>query len=386
MRFIPSILTSLLEPVDRRRFKAIVDRHGGDAYAKSFSTWEHFVALIFAQLSGSTSLRAIETGFNAGANHHYHLNCGPLARSTLADANARRPAAIFADVFDGLVASLGRKTRREARETLRLIDSTPVPLGHLFDCAASNGRIRGFKLHVLHDPVRSMPLKAHMTPANVNDIAFGRDLQLERGVTYVFDKGYCHFEWWMEIAEAGSFFVTRPKTNMRWKTLRKRALGATQGDGFTVRADREVKLASKGDSKLAVFLRRITVRRDNGDVFDIITNDSVRSAVELASCYKARWQIEIFFKWIKQNLNIRKFIAINENAVRLQILAALIAYALMHIAREKTKTPLSPRRFAELASAFIHARRPMEAIEKPPPDKARPKSAVNTSQLEFGYA
>lgn len=387
MRFTPSILTSLLEPIDRRRLKAIVDSHGGDAYGKSFNTWEHLVALVFAQLAGATSLRAIETGFNAASNHHYHLNCGKIARSTLADANARRPVAIFAEVFERLAASLGRKRRNEARDALRLIDSSPVPLGPLFDCAASNGRIRGFKLHVLQDPARAMPLRVHITPANVNDIAFGRDLQLETGVTYVFDKGYCHFGWWTQIDAAGSFFVTRPKTNMRWKTLRKRQLETIQGDGFSVLADREVKIASKGDSKLPIFLRRITVKRENGDVFDIIANDPHRSAVELAACYKARWQIELFFKWIKQNLNIAKFIAFNENAVRLQILAAMIAYALLHIARQKTRTTLSLRRFAELAGAFIHARRPIAAIDKPPPiNPTGPRSTANTQQIEMAYA
>lgn len=387
MHFTPSILTSLLEPIDRRRFKAIVDSHGGDAYGKIFNSWEHLVTLVFAQLAGVGSLRAIEAGFNAASNHHYHLNCGRIARSTLADANARRPVAIFAKVFERLAASLGRKTRNEARDTLRLIDSSPVPLGPLFDCAASNGRIHGFKLHVLHDPARAMPLRSHNTPANVNDIAFGRDLQLETGVTYVFDKGYCHFGWWTQIDAAGSFFVTRPKTNMRWKTLRKRQLETVQGDGFCVLADREVKIASKGDSKLPIFLRRITVRRDNGDVFGILANDPHRSAVELAACYKARWRIELFFKWIKQNLNIAKFIAFNENAVRLQILAAMIAYALLHIARQKTRTTLSLRRFAELAGAIIHARRPIAAIDKPPPiNRAGPRPTANAQQIEMVYA
>ena len=387
MQFSPSIFTSLLKPIDRRQFKAIVERHDGDAYDKSFGSWQHVVALVFAQLTGATSLRAIETGFNAQANHHYHLGCGKLSRSTLADANARRPAGVFSELLDRLMGGLGRKQRRDAKAALHIVDSTPVRLGHMFDCAAFNGRIRGLKLHVLHDLDGACPLAAGITPANVNDITFGRGLPIETGVTYVFDKGYCHFGWWTSIDKAKAFFVTRPKVSMRWKTQRLHALGKTQGDGFSVIADREVKLASKGDSKLPIFLRRITVKRDNGDRFDIISNDRNRSALELAACYKARWQIELFFKWIKQNLNIRKFIAVNENAVKLQILAAMIAFILLALARKRSASNLSPRRFIELAAAFIHTRRDIARIDKPPPvNPSRPKPTSNPDQIDFNYA
>lgn len=386
MRFTPSILTSLVKGIDRRAFKATVARHGGDAYVKSFGSWEHLVTLVYAQVSGADSLRAIEAGFNAQSPHHYHLGCGKVARVTLADANARRPHAIFAELFGQLAAGLGRKARAGAMGALRLIDSTPVPLSDVFDCAASNGRIKGLKLHVVHDPGACSPMACDITPANVNDIGFGRGLALEEGITYVFDKAYCHFGWWAKIAAAGAFFVTRPKKNMRWKTLRKRPLGETQGDGFRVLADREVKLASKGDSKLAIFLRRITVKRGTGDVFDVITNDKHRSARDIAACYKARWQIELLFRWIKQNLNIKKFMARNENAVRLQILAAMIAFVLLQKARQATRTHLTPRRFAELVKAFLCTRRTIADIEKPPPIHPSKAKPPNPAQLAFRYA
>ena len=136
----------------------------------------------------------------------------------------------------------------------------------------------------------------------MNDITFGRERPIDLNVTYIFDKAYCHFGWWTNIHAAGSFFVTRPKKNMRRKTLRKRFLDETQSDcagkGFTVCGDREVRLAVKGYSKLPIFMRRITIKHNTGEVFDIITNDFVRSAHDLAACYKAGWQIELFFKWI----------------------------------------------------------------------------------------
>jgi putative transposase len=386
MRFTSSILTSLLKSIDRRHFGKLVEKYDADAYGKHFNSWQHLVTLVYAQLSGAQSLRAVETGFNAQSHHHYHLGCTHVARSTLADANQRRPAGMFMELLEHLMAGLGRTQRKEIKSALHLIDSTPVPLNRMFDCAASNGRIVGLKLHVLHDPHSSLPRTIAITPANVNDIGFGRGLSLESGVTYVFDKAYCHFGWWMEMEAAGSFFVTRPKKNMRWNTLVTRELKDREGDGFTVCADREVQLASRGNSlkTLQIPLRCITIRRDTGEPFDILTNDLSRPAVDLAACYKARWQIELFFKWIKQNLNIARFMATSKNAIHLQIIAALIAYILIQKARMATQSKLSARRFCELVGSFIHTRRPLASIDKPPPIHPS-KPQKNTKQMEFTY-
>jgi putative transposase len=377
MRVLPSIFTSILKPIERRAFKVLVSKHRSDAYGKSFNSWEHLVALLFAQVTGALSLRAIEVGFNAQVNLHGRLCCSRIARTTLADANARRPAALLAELFGQLVGGLGRKLRHEAQTVTRLIDSTPIPLNHLFTCAASNGHIKGFKLHVLHDLGQSCPVAALITPANVNDIGFGRALKLESNVVYVFDKAYCHFGWWLDIHQAGSVFVTRPKTSVRWKTLVIRSVSKLSGEGFKVLADCEVKLASKGDSTLPMELRRITIERDNGKIFDIVTNDMQRSALAIAALYKARWQVELFFKWLKQNLNIKKFIAYNDNAVRLQIFAALITFVLLQIARQNSAAHIPPKRFRELVRAFIHTKRKIQTIEKPPPGRAVQKIKPN---------
>ena len=401
MRFTSSIFASLLKPIDRRRFQASVAQHGADAYGKSFNSWEHLVALVYAQLSGTSSLRALEAGFNAQSNHHYHLNCGPLARSTLADANKRRPVAVFADVFQGLVSKLGRKVRTEAKAVLHLIDSTPIMLSHLFECATSNGRIRGLKLHVLHDLETNCPRHAEITPATVNDIIPARAIAITEGVTYVFDKACCDFDGWTKINDCGAFFVTRPKANMAVKVLAHRPLDVTQGDGFTVLADCIITRNTRGKTRLDMPLRRITIRRDvarnkaktdtrdqaTEDAFDIISNDICRSAVDLAACCKARWQIELLFRWIKQNLNITKFIAVNENAVRLQIIAAMIAFVLIRIAHQTSANHLRPRRFIELVRSFIHARRHTAEIDKPPPINASSsQTKFNPNQIEFNLA
>src|SRR2546430_1389199 len=224
-----------------------------------------------------------------------------------------------------------RRTRAEGSEMVRLIDSSPVPLGKVCKWAEWNGRIRGMKLHVVHQP-QDGPRCIEITPATVNDVEIGRQTPLEAGVTYVFDKGYCHFGWWKKINAAKAFLVTRVKANTRLRATKYRYVRKTCGDGFKIIDDAEVVLASKGDSRLPIPLRRIRVKRDEGGTITLITNDLDRAAVEIAALYKSRWQIELLFRWIKQHLNISKFVGKNDNAIRLQIIAAMIAYLLLRIA------------------------------------------------------
>src|SRR6202521_2299902 len=298
MRFSDSIFSSLLKPIDRRQFQKIVDQHDGDAYDKSFKSWNHLIALVYAQLAGIDGLRALEAGFNANPQHHYHLGTGELARSTLADANARRPAGIFAQIFARLASSADRQLRREGAEMVRLIDASPIPLDKVCKWSKWNGRIRGMKLHVVYDPLADVPMCVEVTPANVNDIEIGRQVTIKAGVTYVFDKGYCRFDWWQKINDCGAFFVTRPKLKMRLRAVSHRPLRKRKGDGFKILADDEVVLVSKGDSRLPIPLRRIKIRRENGGVMTLLTNDLERTAVEIAELYKSRWQIELLFRWI----------------------------------------------------------------------------------------
>ena len=426
MRFTPTIFSKLLEPLDRRKFAAIVARHGADAYDKRFRSWDHLVALVFAQLGGASSLRALEAGWNASAQHHYHLGAAAVSRSTLADAGARRPPAVFAEAFALLAGQIDRRARRDAGAARRLVDSTPIPLGKLCGWAKSNGRTRGMKMHIAYDPGADLPRVLDVTHANVNDIAPGRAMALEAGATYVFDKGYCHYGWWAAIDAAGAFFVTRPKANMRLCAVSARGPaqdgpaqdGAAQdgaardgaardaaardgavrdrtvqdggdwrGEGFGVLADEEVRLASKGDSVLAVPLRRVRVACDDGRRFDILTNDLARTAAEVGALYKARWQVELLFRWLKQHLRIRRFLGNCENAVRLQLYAAMIAFALLRIAAAANKAKLPALRFAGLVASFLFERRSLAAIEKPPPtNPSRRKDKSSPDQAEFAYA
>ena len=387
MRFSPTILGQLLEPINRRQFTAIVERHDGDAYDKSFHSWDHMVALVYAQLSALDSLRGLVRGWNANCQHHYHLAGGPLARSTLADANERRPAEVLADAFALTAGQIDRRTRREGQEMVRLIDSTPIPLGKLCAWAKSNGRIRGMKMHVVYNPKADHPRVLDITDANVNDAQIGRTVAIEPGATYVFDKGYCHYGWWAAIDAAKSWFVTRPKTNMGLHVVKTRRPRSRQGDGFLVVSDEDVVFDSKGDSKLPIRLRRVRLKRENGQQITLLTNDLERSAVAIGALYKGRWQIELLFRWIKQNLKIRKFLGNNDNAIRLQVFAAMIAFALLRIAASVHKVRLPILRFTDLVGQFLFERRQIADIERPPPvNPSAKRDRSSTNQLSFNYA
>jgi len=387
MRYRDSIFGALLEPIDRRRFEAIVERHGGDAYVKTFDSWSHLVSLICAQLSGTQGLRELEAAWRANAHHHYHLGVRGLSRSTLSDANQRRAPAIFAEQFAALVELAGRSTAREGRELVRLIDSTPIPLGRVVDWAKWNGRIRGLKLHVVYDPKADIAERLSITPANVNDVTFGRDVPIAKGTTYVFDKAYCHYAWWTAINRAEAFFVTRRKANAHYRTVRCRPIGDARGDGFNVLGDREVVRSTKSNAKLPIKIRCIRIKRDNGSIIELLTNDMRRSAVKIAALYKARWQIELLFRWIKQNLNIRRFIGNSDNAVRLQILAAMIAHILLRIVAHANRMAMLPIRFAQLVGQCLFVRKLIQRIDKPPPvNLATVKNRPDLNQLAFSYA
>ena len=239
-------------------------RWGADTYDKVFHTWDHLMVLIHAQLTGASSLRALAASWNAHANAHYHLGCGEIARSTLADANARRPVEAFADILTMVAGLTDRSTRAEARRMLRLINSTPIPLGKLYDWAKFNGRIRGMKAHVVYDPGRDLPRILDITDANVKDAQIGDGSRSSSASPMRSTRATSHYGWWRAIHAAGAFFVTRPKTNMGLTVKIERQDGPSRGDGFTVIADQEVKLSSKGDSKLPIPLRRIEILRDEG--------------------------------------------------------------------------------------------------------------------------
>jgi putative transposase len=282
-----------------------------------------------------TSLRQIVTGLGAHSRGFYHLNLRAPCRSTLADANSARPAAVFRDIAVALIAVAAGALRGDSEALIRLLDATPIPLkGDGFAWTEANARTRGLKLHLLYDSRQRRPVWFDVTSAKIDDVVAGRAIALETGATYVFDKGYTDYRWWSQIIDAGAVFVTRRKRNAQCRDIREQPAA---GDGIV--ADRRLKIGHRqprGGAPVNPLyeadLREIVVARpDHDQPLYLLTNDFERPATDIAQLYKERWEIELFFKWLKQNLKIRRFFGRSENAVRMQIYAALIAFLLLRI-------------------------------------------------------
>jgi IS4 transposase len=329
----------LLEPLDRRAIARAVAAHAGDhGVGGGDGAWtceRHLKALLFAQFAGLKSLREIVEGLAGQSASFYHLNLRVPRRSTLADANAARPAAVFRELAAALVPVAAGALRREGEALIRLLDASPIPLkDQRLAWAEASARTRGLKLHMLYDPRQRRPVWFELTSAKVDDVVAGRRVPLETGATYVFDKGYTDHRWWFAIRAAGAFFVTRRKRNAHC-----REVGSDVAIGDGIEADRRVKLGhprphakSPKNPLFDVVVREVTVARpDKDEPLYLLTNDFDRPAVEIARLYKERWQIELLFKWLKQNLKIRRFLGRSENAVRIQIYVALIAFMLLRI-------------------------------------------------------
>ena len=331
----------ILKALPRGAFDRIVNSHQADKHSKGFGCWDQLVAMVYAQLSGASSLRVLETGFNSQCTHHYHLGTAPIRRSTLADANVKRKAEVFAETAQLLMSQAKRSLRRECEELLYLLDSTSITLkGRGFDTWTSGNGTRntqGIKLHILYAGNEEVPIHHSFTAPNINDIDEGVKLKIEPGAVYVFDKGYCDYSWWHQINAQKALFVTRFKRNAALKV--ESALPIPAEDADAVLNDETVRFANlhpRGGRKnhYQESLRRVTIARPGHDPLVLATNDLVSAATAIAQRYKERWGVELFFKWIKQHLRIKNFLGRNENSVRIQILTALITYLLLALYRK----------------------------------------------------
>jgi putative transposase len=363
----------------RAAFDRAVSIHQADKHRKGFSSWDQLLVMVYAQLSGAGSLRTLTTGFNAQASHHYHLQTSPVHRSTLADANRSTDAAVFADTARALMSTLHRRVRREGEELLVLLDSTSITLkGPGFDAWTVQSRTRntqGIKLHVLYAPEQQAPCHSSFTPANVNDVDQARTLPLAAGARYVFDKGYCDYGWWHAIHQAGSVFVTRFKRNAALRVEQSRPI-PPEAQGLVL-VDETAHFRHRHNrgghtNPYEAPLRRITVAREAGkDPLVLATNDLASPALDIAEQYRARWGIELFFKWIKQHLGIKRFLGRSENAVRIQILTALIAYLLLVLYRNLHAAQYSLWECLSLLRSSLFQRPQVEAYRRAAQERQR---------------
>lgn len=341
----------LLKAFPRSAFNRHVGLLASDKHSKGFKSWDQLVTMIYAQLSGARSLRELEADFNQYATKFYHLGTRDVRRSTLSDANAKRDSALFEQVCLSMLGSVNRRVRKQIKDKLYFLDSSPIPLsGRGFEWAQEkhNHRTKGLKVHMMIEACDQLPVFANITPANVNDVTVGNTIEPISGVTYVFDKGYCDYNMWFKLHKADSHFVTRLKKNAGVVTVKQHRVNEEVNPNII--EDKSVEFKNKRSSSArpenpyyGTPLRVVVVHREDKDTpITLVTNDFKRTAQQIADLYKQRWDIELFFKWLKQNLKIKQFLGRTENAVRTQIFIAIITYILASIYRENSgyKKPL----------------------------------------------
>lgn len=313
-----------------------VRRFQSDYHSKGFDTADHLRVLIYAHIHEIKSLRTLEVALK---KQKLGIQ-SQIKRSTLSDANRSRSAECFTWILEQLIGLLPRKKHKEIKKVIRILDSSPIQLREAsYDWAKqfATRHIKGLKLHTEYDVSLRVPTKIKISHANVNDATIGQTWRILKNTIYVFDKGYYDYNWWWSIHQKQAYFVTRLKKNaaILIETKEKIKNGDTIEDGL-------FKISNKrprGGKRMTYCetIRYIKVRRDGKSPLILATNLKDTSAKDIAALYKARWDIELFFKWIKQNLKIKKFLGQSMNAVKLQLIAGIITYLLLHLFKEAFK-------------------------------------------------
>ena len=328
----------LLAAFPNKLFQQEVKASKADRYAKNCTSRDLLITLLIGHLKQAGSLRSLTSMSQTIDEHQYHLNARSIPRSTLSDALKKRSTLPFQRASEHLLRCVGGQQSRSIGRMISLIDSTSITLrGPGFDewTAPTKTRItQGLKVHTGFDPVQLAPTYINITPANVNDSTDALGMPIEPGMTYVFDKGYCDYGWWHQLHAAGAYFVTRLKSNANIRIGHKHSCPLP---GSPVNTDEMVQFGRRQNAFKDTPVRRISLRIDEWkNPLTLITNDMNSPAEEIAELYKQRWQIELFFKWMKQHLKLKRFYAFSENAVCLQIYSAVITYLLLHFFHKRT--------------------------------------------------
>jgi len=336
------IFAQIIEWVPHYTFRRLVTRHRGDYKTYRLSCWDQFLCLAFAQLTYRESLRDIEVCLRSRSSQLYHLGIrGSVSRSTLAHANEHRPWQMYADLAEHLIG----KARRlyagdsfgvELNQTVYALDATTVDLClSVFPWAHFRSTKAAIKINTLLDLRGAIPTTIHVTPGDIHEVNWLDDLIFELGAFYIMDRGYLDFARLYRIVQAGAFFIIRAKRGLKLARLYSRPVDFATG----VRCDQTVRPTGVDTRhEYPAKLRRIKFYDAANDrTFVFLTNHFELPAATIAALYAKRWQIELFFRWIKQNLRIKTFYGTSDNAVKTQIWIALCVYVLVAIVKKELK-------------------------------------------------
>ena len=345
-------------------FQRIVARHGGDHRTRSLTCTEQFRAMAFAQLTYRESLRDIETCLEAQSAKLYHMGFRqPVRRSTLADANETRDWRIYAD-FAGILIRQARNLysssnlAMELANTVYALDSTTIDLClSMFPWALFRSKKGAVKMHTLLDLRGHIPSFIHISDGKMHDVNVLDILPLEPGAFYVMDRGYLDFDRLYTMHQAGCFFVTRAKANMDARRVYSAPVDRTSG----LICDQTIALSGYFTKhRYPMHLRRIRFKDpQSGKTLVFLTNHTKLPALTICDLYKARWQVELFFKWIKQHLRIKRFYGTSENAVKTQIWIAISVYVLVAIVKKRLKIEASLYTLLQIFSLTLFEKMPI---------------------------
>jgi hypothetical protein len=359
-----TVFAQLMEFIPSYEFQLCVDRYQGNRYVKDFSCWDQFLCLAFAQLTDRTSLRDIETCLRAQQPKLYHMGFrGRVSRTTLADANEARDWRIYRDFAQVLIA-MARDLYRDAAfgvelgDTVYAFDSTTVDLClSLFPWAQFRRRKSAVKLHTLLDVRGSIPTSVYVTGAQVHDVNLLDQLILEVGAFYLMDRGYVDFARLYVFTQACAFFITRAKKNLQFYLRTSRPVDRSSG----VRCDQTIRLTGlRTAQRYPEALRRIVYfDAEKQSRLTFLTNNFLLLPLTIAQLYRARWRVELFFRWIKQHLHIKAFYGTSANAVKTQVWVALSVYVLVAIVKKQLGLDPSLYQILQILSVTIFEKTPI---------------------------
>jgi hypothetical protein len=360
------ILSQFLGLLPRYQFQLIVNKYQGDYRTKHFKCWDQLASLIFAHIRQENSLRDIDRALNAHATKLYHIGIQQCPKSTLADANERRDYRIYEE----LAKSLMQRARREYASTelaidvdnaVYALDASVIDLTlSLFPWAKFRKTKGAIKLHAMLDLRGNIPAFLTITDGKVHDVKAAPQVPIEADGIYVVDRGYVDFAWLWSIDHAKAFFVTRLKRSIKWSRVISHPVDKSLG----LRCDQEILLSTKRLQQLYPSrLRRISFRDETqGRTLVFLTNNFALPAQTITALYKARWEIELFFKWIKQNLRVKAFYGTSPNAVKTQIWIAMVVYLMLAILKERYRLEHSLSQLLHFLEVNMFEQKPLISI------------------------
>jgi len=368
-----TVFSQLLKFIPRHEFETLANRHHSGRSFRTASRWSQFVTMAMAQLAGRSSLRDIVDNISAQAHRLYHLGSAKLSRSNLSRINDGKPYELYEALFGKLLSRCQGVIPGHDfhfKNPLYSLDASTIDLClSVFPWADFRTTKGAIKLHVGLNHAGYLPEFVTVTEGKQHDVTVGRTLEFPKGSIVAVDKGYNDYGWYKQLTEKGIFFVTRLKTNAKYRTVCRRPVLKNKG----LICDQTIQFTGlQTAKKCPVQLRRIAYRdAETGKRYVFLTNNFKLSAKTIADIYKARWQVELFFKWIKQNLKIKSFVGTSKNAVMTQIWIALCVYLLLAFLKFQSKLQKSTQQILRILQLNLFEKRDLMALLRgdPPNNK-----------------